>query len=161
MYIEIPQHQMIDYKSLIYEYSNSLNEKFIELLLDNEKNKILIYNLDQQLKHENTIGFIIFTSSFLNHENRFYLLTMAIHHEFQNMGYGSLLLQEFITYVKQSKQSKQSNPNKIILHSTYENISFYEKNKFVKNNDHHLYKTLYQYEKFNKKDTIMIYFFIK
>ena len=67
MFIEIPQHQMIDYKPLIYEYSNSLNEKFIELLLDNEKNKILIYNLDQQLKHENTIGFIIYTSSFLNH----------------------------------------------------------------------------------------------
>jgi len=65
MFIEIPQHQMIHYKPLILEYSNSLNEKFIELLLDNEKNKILIYNLDHQLKHENTIGFIIFTSSFL------------------------------------------------------------------------------------------------
>ena len=162
MFIEIPQHQMIHYKPLILEYSNSLNEKFIELLLDNEKNKILIYNLDHQLKHENTIGFIIFTSSFLNHENRFYLLTMAIHHEFQNMGYGSLLLQDFIIFLKDKyiKQSIQSKPNKIILHSTNNNISFYEKNNFVRNNQHHLYKTLYHYEKFNKDDTIMIYLFL-
>jgi len=70
------------------------------------------------------------------------------------------------------KYIKQSKPNKIILHSTNNNISFYRKNNFVRNNQHHLYKTLYHYEKFNKddtiidlsflvKDTIMIYLFVK
>ena len=137
-------HQKIN-KHLIFHYTQNLNAEFIQLLIDDPKNKILFYNIEGKLQDENNIGCIICRKS----KEKMYLLLIAIHPDFSNIGYGTLLMHEFCDYCK------NLHIESIILHSTQENQEFYEKLGFTICEKHYLYRIIYQYENYHKNDIIM------
>ena len=164
MFYNISTKTKKDFTHLIYTYTHNLNPKFINVLLSDQRNNILIYNIDGILQKENNIGFIIYRQSILEHEHRFYIFLIGVHPDFTGYGYGSLLLNEFIDLIKNENKIIKKNKNysycknkKLIVHSTQENILFYQRFGFKKSLNAYDYRMIYSYEEFNKKDIIMDY----
>lgn len=136
---------------IIYsDYCDNINEKYIDNLINDKKNKILINGIDDNLN--NITSFIIFRKIILKKEVNYIILLMGVHKEYRRYGYGKILLDEFIEYIKNSKTNK---PKNIILHSLESSEEFFlnygflkiKNSRFIKNyegwksnNDHLVYR---------------------
>jgi len=109
------------------KYSNNINEKYIEIIKKDEKNKMIISCIDND--KNNITSFIIYRKIVLKTEIKFIILLISVHEEFRNNGYGKIILDEFIDYIKKIKTKK---PINIIVHPLDSSEFFFINYGFVK-----------------------------
>jgi hypothetical protein len=134
-------------------YTENLNEGFIKNILDDNKNKIIFHNIDCKMNKYNITSLLIYHKVYYKGINRYYILLLGTHKDVRNIGYGKLLLDEFIIFLK----NKDSNKNKIIyLNSINESINFYINYGFCKSNENIINNLFFNYEPYNKKNNYNI-----
>jgi len=133
---------------LIKEYADTINERFIDLLLKSKNIDIGLYLINSEFKIKDIIGFCIYSNTGIKKE-KIYLLLFCIKKTYRKFGYGKTFLEEFIEYMK--IQNKQ----KIITHSIDESIKFYKFIGFIISNKIYNYKKIFEFEKYNKNAKIL------
>jgi ribosomal protein S18 acetylase RimI-like enzyme len=122
----------------INKFCENINKEYIKNLVNDKNNKILLYSINNKLsdnyKNE-IIGIIIYRIILYNNTKiRIYISLISIHKNMRDMGYGNIIIEEFIN---------KFNKNKIIefvllsLPSSYE---FYKKIGFEKTNIKYIQK---------------------
>lgn len=130
------------------KYTENLNEKFIKNILNDNKNKIIFQNIDYKMNNYNNTSILIYRKVYYKGVNKYYILLLGTHKDFRNLGYGKLLLDEFINYLNK----KDKNQEKIIyLNSVKESINFYIKYGFKKTNQNIINNLFFYYEPYDKK----------
>jgi len=109
------------------KYSDNINEKYIEIIKKDKKNKMIISCIDND--KNNITSFIIYRKIILKTEIKFIILLISVHEEFRNNGYGKIILDEFIDYIKKIKTKK---PINIIVHPLDSSEFFFINYGFVK-----------------------------
>lgn len=109
------------------KYSNNINEKYIEIIKKDDKNKMIISCIDND--KNNITSFIIYRKIILKSEIKFIILLIGVHEEFRNNGYGKIILDEFVEYIKQLKTNKIIT---IIVHPLDSSEYFFINYGFVK-----------------------------
>ena len=139
---------------IIQSISPTINSIFIDNIYHDPMNITIGFSIDtdEQNYNQNLIGYIVYRKTILNQglEVRYYILLLTIVPSMQRLGYGSLILQEFINLVE------RRNFTKIIVHSTDDNYRFYHSNGFRRTRTNYRYRTLYRYEKYDATDYVMI-----
>jgi ribosomal protein S18 acetylase RimI-like enzyme len=131
------------------EYTENINEKYIENIKNDKKNRIIIHCIDTHYidnnslntnsinKLSNITSFLIYRKVTLSTTINIYILLIGVHLELRKIGYGKILLDEFIESLKKMKTKKNIN---IILRSLDTSENFFinygfknlEKSKFLK-----------------------------
>ena len=130
--------------SIIKEFADTINEKFIDKLLESKNIEIVFYQNNSEFNIKNCIGFIIYTKT----KDKIYLLLFCIQKEYRKFGYGKLFLEEFINHIQNFKKN-------LITHSIDSSIDFYKSIGFTQIFDKiYNYKKIFQFEKYNKNAKI-------
>jgi ribosomal protein S18 acetylase RimI-like enzyme len=130
-------------KLLVKEYADTINETFIDQILNHDDIYFILYSNNVQFLIKNCIGVIIYTKT----NDKIYLLLICIDKKYRKYGYGKLFLNEFIEYIK----LKHTKNKKMILHSIDKSIEFYKTFGFLEvENSPRKYRKLFKYEKYNK-----------
>jgi predicted GNAT family N-acyltransferase len=103
-------------------YCENINEKYIEIIKNDKKNKMLIDSFDTNINDENITSFIIFRKIILNNEIKFIILLMGVNKEIRNYGYGKYILDEFINKIILSKSKKDIN---LYIHEVESSMNFF------------------------------------
>ena len=140
---------------LIYEldyskYSNNINEKYIEIIKKDEKNRMIISCVDN-IDDNQIISFIIYRKIVLKNEINFIILLISVHEDFRSNGYGKIILDEFINYIYNIRSKKNIN---IIIHPLDSSEEFFisygfekiKRSRFLKN-----------YEGYSSNKDILLY----
>lgn len=139
---------------LIKEYADNINESFIDFLVNSDNIEIVFYSNDSNKSITDNIGIIIYTKSINNKTKKenIYLLLLCIQKEYRKFGYGKILLEEFIKYIK----DLNTNDKKIILHPLISSIYFYKTFGFSEILDKPCnYKKLFKFERYNKEISLL------
>lgn len=139
------------YTSFIYSCASNINEKYIDLLLNDHKINLYLFNIDGFLHDDNNLGFIFIRKTYSKKQHLYYLLLIGIHPEFRNLGYGKMILDDFIQSIKINNTKQYY----MIVHSTQNNLNFYIQYGFQISLSPKKYKIIYQYENYNDHDIIM------
>ena len=137
---------------MIKEYADTINENFINLLLESNNIEIIFYLNNSEFKLNNTIGILIYSKTYYKKEEKIYLLLYSIKRGYRNFGYGKIFLQEFIDFIKQQNKKNK----KLIVHSIDSSIEFYKSSGFIPIIDNPCkYKKFFEFEKYNKNACIL------
>jgi len=111
MIIKVKKEKInIDYK----RYSENINERYIENLIKDKKNRMVIHSIDCEEKYYNNItSFIIYRKNKNMSEDNYYIFLMGVHEEIRDNGYGKLILDEFIEEINKYKLRRTN----IVIHS--------------------------------------------
>jgi GNAT superfamily N-acetyltransferase len=151
---KIAKNKKINYKELyfyglsklkpkIIEFADTINDTFIDIILNHEDIYILLYCNDIKFKISNCCGFILYTKT----NDKIYLLLLCISKKYRKFGYGKIFLEEFIEFIKKT----HSKNKKIILHPIEKSIEFYKTFGFVQTNcEPNKFRKLFKYEKYDK-----------
>jgi len=140
---------------LIYEldyskYSNNINEKYIEIIKKDEKNRMIISCVDN-IDDNQIISFIIYRKIVLKNEINFIILLISVHEDFRSNGYGKIILDEFINYIYNIRSKKNIN---IIIHPLDSSEEFFISNGFAKIKRSRFLKN---YEGYSSNKDILLY----
>jgi ribosomal protein S18 acetylase RimI-like enzyme len=135
---------------LFCNYTNKIvNPKYILTLLSEKTNSIAFRCIDTEFSIKNCPSILIYRKSHDVEKNEmiYYILMICTKRKFKNLGYASSLLDDFITYIKNDKESNIN--TKIILSSIESAVTFYEGYGFRWTRESlNKYKELMQYEKY-------------
>lgn len=113
-------------RNLLHNFSgNDIQSNYIDVLLGNERNKIVFYCIDFEFRIDNCPVMMIYrkTRNYKD-EIRYYILMLCTKPKFRNQGYASRLLDGFIEKIK--KDTSTEIKTKIILSSIESAVLFYE-----------------------------------
>jgi ribosomal protein S18 acetylase RimI-like enzyme len=151
---DIYNNKNINYYDIYVELckmgKNINNEYIYEALLDN-KNKLILYTIDSDKASfdiANCPCGLIYKVHKINQEIYIYILFIATGYKYRNMGYASLFMKEFISYIKEKYVDYKMS---IILDSLIESVTFYEHLGFKWVYDGHEY---YEYLNISLDDDI-------
>lgn len=134
------------------KYSNNINDKYLKIIKDDNKNKMMICCIDNN--EYNITSFIIYRKIILKNEINFIILLISVHEEFRNNGYGKIILDEFIEYINlNTKTEKHIN---IIIHSLESSEIFFINYGFEKIKNSRFLKI---YEGWKSNSDILLYKF--
>lgn len=107
------------------KYSGKIiNPRYIGSLLKNTEHKTVLFCIDNNnddFAYDNCPTGLIY--SYDKETNIYYILFICTHPRFKNMGYASLLLEEFILHVRKSSNNTNT---KIVVSSIESSVTFYE-----------------------------------
>lgn len=115
---------------LFPHYFNGINKKYITDLFNNPSVKMLVYTNElmmENIKKEHIIGLIIY----YKFEYKYYVLALGIHCIYRNMGYGTIMLDEFVDYVREFC----TDSNEIIVDSLSSTTEFYKSYGFFETDE--------------------------
>ena len=135
-----------------------INLVYVYKLLCDDKNNIAFYCMDTNFNIDNCPASIIYQKKQNTKEITYYILLIFTVTKFRNLGYASIMLDEFIKSILKKHKSTSSNKIKFVLSSTEKAFDFYVNSGFILTpeslEDHNI---LSKYEKFDK--TKMYYIF--
>ena len=102
---------------IVSNYLENVSELYLNRLLSDPNNHIIIHNIDNMFNTKNITGILIF-HKVKNH--KYYILFLSTHHKFRGMGYGKIILDEFIELVRRPNKDIQ-----LILRTVEKSKSFY------------------------------------
>lgn len=111
---------------LFPHYFNGINKKYITDLFKIPSVKMLVYTNEsviENIKKEHIIGLIIY----YKFRTKYYVLALGTHCVYRNMGYGTIILDEFVEYVRKSC----TRSIKIVVDSLSTTTGFYKSYGFV------------------------------
>ena len=119
----------------VKKFSNNIDYKYLKDICYDKNNKILVYSIDETINNNSIVGVIIYRK-ILNTsiKNRYYISLLAIRKNARKLGYGSLILNEFINKYKNNKITE------IVLLSLKSSVNFYIKFGFIKGTSRYLQK---------------------
>lgn len=129
------------------KYSDNINEKYVEIIKKDEKNKMIISCIDDN----QIISFIIYRKVILKNEINFIILLISVHEDFRSNGYGKIILDEFINYICNIRSKKSIN---IIIHPLDSSEEFFISNGFEKIKRSRFLKN---YEGYSSNKDILLY----
>ena len=136
---------------LFHKHSlNDIHYKYIDGLLDDDKNRIAFYCMDSEFSIFNCPTMMIYQKykDPKTNEIRYYILLMCTKFSFRGQGYASKLLDGFVAKVREDNKNIV-NPIKIILSSVENSVLFYESYGFKwKSESISDHKILMKYEKY-------------
>lgn len=129
-------------------YFSGITEKYIEKVISNKSNKIVVSCLTDKFDINNITGILIYHKTKLTNITKYYILILGTHERFRNYGYGKVLLDEFINFI-QNKNDKNIGIAKVLLKSVESSINFYINYGFtqIKPDEICTNKLFYKYEK--------------
>lgn len=113
-------------------YFLNINEKYIENILLDQNNYIVFYCMDVNFLLSNITSILIYHKIKIKELIKYYILLLGTHYKFRNVGYGKLILDEFIIWIKLS--NTKNNKTKLILKSVKSSMDFYLSYGFVQSN---------------------------
>jgi GNAT superfamily N-acetyltransferase len=111
-------------------YFSGINQNYIENILNSNKTHIIISCIGDKFDIKNITSILTYHKTTSLNTIKYYILLLGTHERFRKYGYGKIILDEFIEFVK-----KANNPNKkikILLKSLEKSSVFYITNGFVK-----------------------------
>jgi hypothetical protein len=133
-------------------YLENINFDYIDIILSDKKNKIICHNIDNYYNKKNITSILIYQMSIFNGEIIYYIFLLGTHVYFRNLGYGKIILDEFIQKVKLEYLDYQKI---IVLKSLIPNIEFYEFFGFIKLCDYDKYNLFDKYEEFTNETVLL------
>ena len=124
-------------------YFGNINQIYLTNVLSNNKTKIILSCIDNKFDLNNITSILIYHKTKLLHLTKFYILALGTHERFRKFGYGKIILDEFVQWIKQT--NKSVGQKKIILKSLETSMGFYNTYGFVLT-DLKLNKLFYKYE---------------
>lgn len=115
-------------------YFSNISLEYVDRVLINKSNKILFSCLDSdEFNLKNVSSILIYHKIKINisqtfKQTKYYILLLGTHEDFRKFGYGKVMLDEFVEFIKLKKS-----PNIIILLKSLESsLNFYIDYGFVK-----------------------------
>ena len=121
----------LDYLELWYILCNmgkSINKFYVYELFTNAKNHLVLYSIDNtKVDIKNCPCGLIYTIVKNENENEIniYIMFIATEYRYRKVGYASIFINEFITFIKEKYGKKFKNIS-IILDSIETAVTFYE-----------------------------------
>ena len=110
-------------------YFSGINQDYIQNILNSNKIHILISCMGCNFDIKNITSILIYHKTISSNLIKYYILLLGTHERFRKYGYGKVILDEFIEFVK--KFNKSEKKIKIILRSLESSMGFYLSNGFV------------------------------
>jgi len=151
-------YQFIDYNALYRMFCNmahSINPQYIQDVFADDKCHVILYTIDSFVDLNNCPCALIYQKEKEGDELNVYIMLIATSYKFRKYGYASLLITEFIEYIKTKYLEKYTHIN-IILDSVEEVVSFYERIGFQWTADPK-YQDKFKYDQSENYSIIMIY----
>lgn len=110
-------------KKIFPFYFSKINVKYIENLLSNKNNKLIVFCIDNKFIVKNITSILIYHKTIHKKISKYYILALGSHERVRKYGYGKILLDEFIEWIKLNDNS--SNSKQILLKSLESSMGFY------------------------------------
>lgn len=131
-------------KKFPYYFSN-ISLEYVDRILADKSNKIMLSCINSdKFDLDNVSSILIYHKTKTNNIIKYYILVLGTHEKFRKFGYGSVILDEFIHYIKLSNTSN-TYKLKILLKSLDSSLNFYLRYGFVKT-DLEPNRLFYKYE---------------
>lgn len=140
------------YATIIKHFATGITEGFLTVILDDPKNKCLLYTNSSV---EEPVGFVVYRITKTRNETRFYMLLLAVHPEQQSVGYGSMIISDLAHQYRTIMNDTRSKTIRVVIHSTRDNARFYYHNGFRRTRTNYIYRTIYKYEQYDQTDFVM------
>lgn len=128
-------------------YFTKINPNYIYPISLDMKNKIIFSCIDNNFNLTNITSILIYRKTKSAGQIKYYVLVLGTHERFRKFGYGKIIIDEFVQWIKQTDKSVF--PKKILLKSLDTSLGFYQSYGFeiaeLKNN-----KLFYKYEMANE-----------
>ena len=146
-YEEYYNNKKIIICKLIKSFVENINEKFVDIILNDNKNKIIIHNIDSKFNLWNITAFIIYHKVISKKIIKYYILLIGVNPDLRNLGYGKIILDEFVNWIKINEINNITKKIKIILNSIDSSIDFYKIYGFIKTEEkNYKHKLFFKYE---------------
>lgn len=117
-------------KTIFPNYFTKITQEYIDNILSNKNIQIIFSCLDTKFSISNITSILIYHKTKSSKLTKYYVLILGTHKKFRKYGYGKLILDEFVEFVKNSK-TNQDNKIKILLKSLDSSLNFYLNYGFI------------------------------
>lgn len=146
---EFKSNSLKQFSKIFPFYFSGINQAYTNNIIYSDKTHILVSCIDDKFNIKNITSILIFHKTKSNELNKYYILLLGTHERIRKYGYGKVILDEFIEFVKSSNGLKKK--NKILLKSLESSMQFYFSNGFVKSESElKSNKLFYKYENSNE-----------
>jgi hypothetical protein len=126
---EFKYNGYIQFSKIFPFYFSGVSKNYIENVLYSDKTHIIVSCIGDKFDIKNITSILIFHKTKSSNLTKYYVLLLGTHERFRKYGYGKVILDEFIEFVKKSNKSEKK--IKILLKSLETSIQFYLSNGFV------------------------------
>ncbi len=117
--------------NIFYLYFSDISENYINNIIFNDKTHIILSSIDGDFSIDNIMSILVYHKTKSLGSVKYYVLLLGTHKKFRKLGYGKVILNEFIDTIKSN--DKQTN-KKILLKSLESSMEFYLSFGFVQTN---------------------------
>ena len=110
-------------------YFTKINPHYIYPIVLNRKNKILFSCIDEKFSLKNVTSILVYRKTKSHEQVKYYIPILGTHERFRKFGYGKVIIDEFVQWIKQTDKSEI--PKKILLKSLEASMGFYQSYGFV------------------------------
>ena len=137
--------------------ASKISNDYICDLISHEENYIIFYSIDNIVNIYNCPSGLIYKTEKVGDSVNVYILFIATTYRFRKVGYASLFIKEFMSFIRTKFASEEVRSIKIILDSIIEAVSFYEHIgfKWVKTNQYNEHLNIP--EKSTEEHFVMVY----
>ena len=110
-------------------YFSGININYTDNILNSDKTHILVSCIGDKFDIKNITSILIYHKTISLDFTKYYILLLGTHERFRKYGYGKVILDEFIEFIK--KLNKSNKKIKILLKSLESSMGFYISNGFI------------------------------
>ena len=118
------------FSNLFPFYFSGINQCYTDNILNSNKTHILISCMGNNFDIKNITSILIYHKTITSDYIKYYILLLGTHERFRKYGYGKIIMDEFIEFVK--KLNIYEKKIKILLKSLESSMRFYSSNGFIK-----------------------------
>jgi hypothetical protein len=111
--------------SVLSKIGSTISDNYINSIVSNKKNRIIFYSIGVEPDIYNCPCGLIYNVEKKNNVVNIYIMFIATAYKLRKVGYASLFIKEFTSYIKE-KYKNDNNNVKIILDSIIDAVTFYE-----------------------------------
>lgn len=110
-------------------YFAGINQNYTQNILISDKTHIIVSCIGDKFDIKNITSILIYHKTILSDTIKYYILLLGTHERFRKYGFGKVILDEFVEFVKISNKSNKK--IKILLKSLQKSLNFYLGNGFI------------------------------
>lgn len=110
-------------------YFSGINQNYTKNIINSDKTHFMISCIGNKFDIKNISSILVYHKTTSSNTIKYYILLFGTHERFRKYGYGKVILDEFIEFVKISNSSNKK--IKILLKSLEKSLYFYLSNGFV------------------------------
>lgn len=102
-------------KKIFHNYFTGININYINNILNDKTNHILLSCISNNFEISNITSILIFHKTKLKNITKYYIWLIGTHTNVRNLGYGSIIINEFIEFIKSKSLNQKNNQKQILL----------------------------------------------